>query len=152
MFQKLSQSPETVDPHDFAIIEIFTVLAYDRSSSETSVDAGRRHLFAQKNRPYDSIRPTRAALFQHVQRSVYQAGFIWGQSLVPYMELPSPEDWGWRSGEDGNWVIHWSNNGPIAEVCKELKKCGCKTECSRRCSCKSSGLPCTSLCTCQCTP
>src|SRR6218665_316767 len=36
------------------------------------------------------------------------------------------------------WVmyVHWTDNNPIADVCLALKKCGCKNECSGRCTCK----------------
>src|SRR6218665_1397181 len=46
--------------------------------------------------------------------------------------------------------VHWTDNNPIADVCHALKKCGCKSECSGRCTCKRTRLPCTSLCTCTC--
>ena len=42
------------------------------------------------------------------------------------------------------------NLSPIAKSCAELCKCGCKKECSGRCSCKQSNLPCTSRCSCSC--
>ena len=52
---------------------------YDRSSAATDVDEARLHMFARKQRPYDSIPPTQAALREHAKRAAYQAGVIWGQ-------------------------------------------------------------------------
>ena len=36
-------------------------------------------MFARKQRPYDSILPTQAALREHAKRATYQAGVIWDQ-------------------------------------------------------------------------
>src|SRR6218665_873316 len=118
-------------------------MLYYRSSSESNVDSARRNLFTQKNRPYDKIPPTRAALFQHVLRAAYQAGYIWGcsccipgwihKALVPHARLPHPNEW--KEGENGTLYVHWTDNNPIADVCHALKKCGCKNECSGRCTC-----------------
>src|SRR6218665_3059855 len=149
-FMKLSSQPQMVNSHDLDVLEKFTVMLYDRSSSESNVDSARHTLFTQKNRPYDKIPPTRAALFQHVLRAAYQAGYIWGQALVPHARLPHPNEWGWKEGENGTLYVHWTDNNPIADVCHALKKCGCKNECSGRCTCKRTRLPCTSLCTCPC--
>src|SRR6218665_1241469 len=101
-------------------------------------------LFTQKNRPYDKIPPTRAALFQHVLRAAYQDGYIWGLALVPRAILPHPNEWGWKEGENGTLYVHRTDNNPIADVCRALKHCGCKNECSGRCTCKSTRLPSTS--------
>src|SRR6218665_1264813 len=54
----------------------------------------------------------------------------------------------WDIGERRKW--DWTENNPIADVCLAPKKCGCKNECSSRCTCKRTRLPCTSLCTCLC--
>ena len=40
---------------------------YDRSSAATGVDEARLHMFARKQRPYDSIPPTQAALREHAK-------------------------------------------------------------------------------------
>ena len=42
---------------------------YDRSSSLTDIDAVRLVMFAHKQRSYDSIPPTRAALTEHAKRA-----------------------------------------------------------------------------------
>src|SRR6218665_1741536 len=41
--------------------------------------------------------------------------------------------------------VHRTDNNPIADVCHALKQCGCKNECSGRCTCKSTRLSSTSL-------
>ena len=66
-FTKLSHWPTTVDDDDLQMLERFVVIMYDRSSAATSVNDARLHLFARKQRPYDAIPPTSAALKEHIK-------------------------------------------------------------------------------------
>ena len=55
-----------------------------------------------------AIPPTRAALEQHVKRTVYQGGYVWGQSLIANPVLPSPTSWGWIKTSDDLYVPNWT--------------------------------------------
>ena len=66
----------------------------------------------------ENIPPTRAALLQHTKRALFQAGHIWGQTLLANYEVPSPADWG--------WLNKWSTLPEASEACRELVKCACK--------------------------
>ena len=44
--------------------------------------------FSQMSRNIDNIPPTQAASDQHIKRSSYQSGPVWGQSLEVQPELP----------------------------------------------------------------
>ena len=68
------------------------VLMYDRSSTAVSVDEARLDMFARKQRSYEAIPPTRAALLQHTKRAAYQAGCIWSQSTQRQPKAESPAD------------------------------------------------------------
>lgn len=149
VFAKLSKYPPRVDEIDLEVLEKFVVTMYDRSSTVTQVDDARLDMFARKQRPYESIPPTRAALLQHAKRAAYQAGCIWGQSILHQPETHSPADWGWTKSGD-TWKIFWTTLPPIAECCQQLTKCGCKSECRGRCKCYRSSLKCTDLCSCKC--
>lgn len=149
MFAKLSQYPPTVGDNELDVLEKFVVMMYDRSSTVTSVDDDRLEMFARKQRPYEAIPPTRAALLQHVKRAAYQAGCIWGQTILRQPETQSPADWGWTKSGDA-WKVFWSALPPIAESCQQLTKCGCHSECHGRCKCYRYGLTCTRLCSCKC--
>ncbi|KAJ8381282.1 hypothetical protein SKAU_G00020600 [Synaphobranchus kaupii] len=65
VFSKLSQYPPTIDDADMKILENFVVMMYDRSSTADGVDNARLDMFARKQRPYEAIPPTQAALLQH---------------------------------------------------------------------------------------
>eukprot|EP00745_Piridium_sociabile_P026562 TRINITY_DN4240_c0_g2_i9.p1 TRINITY_DN4240_c0_g2~~TRINITY_DN4240_c0_g2_i9.p1 ORF type:complete len:1084 (-),score=281.98 TRINITY_DN4240_c0_g2_i9:490-3741(-) len=149
VFSKLSQYPPAVDDNDLETLEKFVVMMYDRSNTAEGVDDARLEMFARKQRPYESIPPTRAALLQHVKRAAYQAGCVWSQSTVRQPETQSPADWGWTKKGD-LWQIFWTELPPIAESCQQLTKCGCKSECHGRCKCYRFGLTCTALCSCRC--
>lgn len=148
-FTKLSQCPTEVANDDLQKLERFIVLLYDRSSAATGVNEARLDLFARKQRSYDSIPPTQAALKEHAKRAAYQAGIIWGQALISNPETSTPADWGWTQ-EGDTWQITWTTLPPIALNCQQLTKCSCQKDCNRRCKCFRSGLPCTALCSCVC--
>ena len=130
---------------DLDILERFVILMYDRSSTAATVDEARLDMFARKQRPYESIPPTRAALLQHTRRAAYQAGCVWVQATQCQPEAEDPADWGWQKvGEE--WLVFWTANSPIAKTCDQLTKCGCKSGCHGRCKCYKLGLMCTALC------
>ena len=131
VFAKLSSPPFAVTDEDLQVLEEFVVLMYDKSSSYKSVNEARLDLFARKQRAYDSIPPTSAALKEHCKRAAYQAGHIWGQSLLCSPGLPSPVHWGWHK-MDSIWVPHWTDLPAVAKSCQELTRCGCKKECSEK--------------------
>lgn len=103
-FAKLSNCHKEVSDDDLQKLERFVVLMYDRSSGSSGVDEARLDLFARKQRSFDAIPPTYAALKEHAKRAAYQAGIIWSQATVSNPEVPSPADWGWIQKEN-TWQI-----------------------------------------------
>lgn len=152
-FSTLSQTPdETAVCRIMPLIEQFVVYMYDRASDCDTVDKARKELFAHKARPMEAIPPTSAALFQHVKRTAYQAGYCWGQAQVAVPTLPSPASWGWKEALDQSWEPLWTTLPQASETCLEFLKCGCNVElgcrCRGRCRCVQAGAPCTPLCKC----
>uniref|UniRef100_UPI00358E90E1 uncharacterized protein isoform X2 n=1 Tax=Myxine glutinosa TaxID=7769 RepID=UPI00358E90E1 len=142
--------PVDVSSAHIQCLERFTVLMYDVTSNLVSVNDARRELFCKKKRSLEKIPPTQDALLQHIKRVVYQGG-IWTTSRQAQPTVPSPEEWGWTMQND-HWVPVWMTIPEAAKACKELIKCGCKSEagCVSRCKCTKAGLPCTELCSCNC--
>ena len=95
-----------------------------------------------------AIPPTRAALEQHVKRTVYQGGYVWGQSLIANPVLPSPTSWGWMKTSDDLYVPNWTILPEASKACYELVSCKCKKGCVKNCKCKKLALECTALCAC----
>lgn len=115
VFAKLSQYLPFIEDEDQAILEKFVIAVFDRSSITEAVDEARLNLFARKQRSYDAIPPTHAALIQHTRRATYQAGCIWGQTTVCQMEFQNPSDSGWK--KKNIWQNFWTSLPPIAQSC-----------------------------------
>ena len=78
---------------------------YDRLRAATSVDEARLDLFARKQRPYNSIPPTQAAIREHAEREAYQAGIIWGQATISNPDTSIPAEMGgYRKERHGRYV------------------------------------------------
>ena len=110
------------------------------------MNEARQELFA-RGRSVENIPPTQGALIQHVYRAAFQAGYIWGQALVPQQQLPSPSNWGWEETQDG-WMAKWTTLPEASTACNELLRCGCKKSCQGLCKCFRAKLKCTFLCAC----
>ena len=68
-------------------LENFVVLMYDRYSAASCVNEARLDLFARKQRTYDAIPPTRAALREHAKRAAYES---YGVRRLPQIQKPAP--------------------------------------------------------------
>lgn len=148
-FQVLPNAPVSITDNMLAKLQGFVILLYDRTSGDLCVDQCRKHLFSSKGRTLEAIPPTKGALLQHAKRAAYQAGYIWGQSLVRAPEEVSPSDWGWAKDVAGDWKPLWSALPEISRSCQELLRCGCKKGCQRNCRCQKVALKCTALCNCR---
>ena len=115
--------------------------------TQTAVNDARKQLFVKKDRQFDAIPPTRAALLEHSKRAVLQAGYIWGQALIPSPTMPNRQDWGWTL-ESSLWRPYWTALPDVMSSCQELVRCGFKKGCRRQCSCVKASLCCTALCKC----
>ena len=89
------------------IVERYVVLMYDRASDCMTVNKARKDLFNHKGRSIESIPPTADALLHHTKMVVYQAGYCWGQAMVPVQDLPSPGEWGWCKNAGETWEPFW---------------------------------------------
>ena len=128
------------------MLERFTILLYDRTSSMMDIDKARQLLFTKKGQAMDAIPPTRAALVEHIKRAVYQGGHCWGKMVHVTMGMPSAVDWGWV--DPHNWRPMWTTLPEASTAARELIRCGCKKGCTGRCKCKKAALKCTALCHC----
>jgi hypothetical protein len=79
-------------PGEIGVLEEFAVIMYDRSSSTNKVNDASLDLFARKQRPYNGIPPSRAALVQHIKRSVLQAENLSNGILLLHYQTHSRPD------------------------------------------------------------
>ena len=108
--------PPVIGNEENKVLERFVIFMCDKSSTATDIDSVRLDLFARKQRAYDAIPTTSAALEYHTKRAAYQV-------LIP-------SEWMGLKQQDNSWTIIWTSLPPIAESCQQLKKCGCKTSCN----------------------
>lgn len=101
----------------FSIIERFTCIVYDNTTDQINVNDLKQQLFASGKhiKMMESLPPTKAALLQHVNRSLYQAS-IWLTSLQSVQQAPPPDNFGWTK-QDGSWVPIWSLLPEAAKSC-----------------------------------
>ena len=123
-FGALSATPNSTTIDEcIAPLQRFVVLLYDRTSSQEHVNDARKQLFTQNCRTIDVLPPPRAALIQHAKRAAYQAGYCWGQMMIPAPELPSPSEWGWVQRDSGCWDIYWTTLPEATLACRQLLRC-----------------------------
>ena len=96
--------PPVFGDEEKKVIERFVIIMYDRSSSATDIDSVRLDKFAHKQKSYDAIPLTNAALEYHIKRASYQASCIWSKATTRQMEILSPSEWGWKQ-QDNSWQI-----------------------------------------------
>ena len=102
VFHCLSLPCDSLTEIEIGVLEEFVVIMYDRFGSTNKVNDAIFDLFARKQRPYNGIHPSRAALVDHIKRSVLQAGHTRGQSLCKSQTL-----WGWeKTTEFGSHTGH----------------------------------------------
>ena len=63
------------------------------------VNDDQKYLFTKKGRRLEGLPSTRDAPEQHVKRTVYQGGYVWGQATALKPSLPEPINWGGTLGE-----------------------------------------------------
>lgn len=62
----------------------------------SSTNNARLDLFARKQRYYNAVPPSWAALIEHIKRLILQAGPTWSHALCRNQQLPSSSRWGWK--------------------------------------------------------
>ena len=146
VFARLSDKPTEDDINEsMPLLERYVVLLYHKTSNCSDVNSCRRELFCN-GRGIENIPPTREALLQHVKRSAYFGGYVWGCSLTPKMNLPPFYLHGWNPDA----TPHWSNLEEASRGLRELIKCKCTKGCSGgNCKCRRAPLPCKELCSCK---
>ena len=148
VFECRGNSPTCLSADDSLSIERYIVTTYSRTCPADTVNEARKILFSQGDRMIENVPPTEDALKQHIKRAVYQAGYVWKQSLQKFQHLPSPSEWGWTF-KDEHWTPVWTTMPQASKVCRELIRCGCQKTCGVRCKCQIAKFDCTALCKCS---
>ena len=119
-------------------------------SRATSLAAARLDKFNKSiDNDLRSLPPSKDALYQHVLRACYQAGYLWWQS-VEELEIPDPNDWGWKL-DTARTLFHplWTTTQSSVTIKDFTKTCSCKTGKCKTCNCANANLQCLSMCGCS---
>ena len=130
-------------------IEAFVCLVYKAEGPFTLPDL-RWHLFKTKNLESENLRPTRATLLPHLQRTNYVCK-IHKSYDTTHPILPALTENGWQLDKK-TWQLKpvYCLMPPALKTILGLIKCGCGGNCSTNSSsCFKNELPCTSLCKCS---
>ena len=148
LFARLPYANELTDD-DFNLIQLLVCLFFTKDESIKTVDECRLHLF-QKGVSLDRLPPSSRCLYFHTLRAMLQSNTN-AISLDVGATARDPCQWGWTKNINRVFVPFWADLPATTTLKEHLIKCGCKTKCSKskRCSCKSKDLLCTSLCACD---
>ena len=127
---------------NFNIIQHYVCIMYSRTSKYMKVNKARKFMFA-KDRPFELIPPTEAALERHIRRAAIQRVHIWRECLISSPDYPDPQQWGWsRLGDEDTWRPHWSSIPHASKACKQLTSCRCNSQrgCTNQCGYKRAAV------------
>ena len=108
------------------------------------MNKARQYLFSTRTQNIELVPPSQCALRQHLLRALFQGAIVWGQTLTPMPNIPSPEEWGWKKVEK-RWKPNWTTLTQAKDSCYELIHCNCKKTCTGNCKCFKANLDCTAL-------
>ena len=99
-----------VEENDLNLIEKYVGAAYDPHNRFHTNDVNRLRFFLFTKSSENKLRKlpqTREVFKLHILRSAYAAGWIWGVTLQPSDQIPSPFDWGWKYSKEDRFAVDW---------------------------------------------
>ena len=138
----LTEPPEsfTMESVHMQCIERFVVLMYSKTcGSATMVST----IYSQMEVvPLTVFRQPRAALFEHVKRSLLQASFIWKQSTTCHQEIPVFDKCGLEQDKHiKQWRPIWTTLADPSKACSLLLHCRCTKAWRGNCKCSRQDRP-----------
>ena len=103
-FRKMIQCPteeEVIDSQ--GLLQKFVSYAYSKKIDK-DLDELRFNIFEKSSsNELRSLPPSKDVLLQHMFRSSYQAGWVWGNTLLQHIP-PPPELWGWKTPSTSDYI------------------------------------------------
>ena len=150
-FTKLSWTPDQLEENDLNLIEKYVCAVYDPHNCFHMGDVNRLRFFLFTKLSENKLRkllPTREALQFDILCSAYTAGWIWGATLQPSDQIPSPVDWGWNYSKGNRFAVDWCRTYDV-NLNEYIFTCTCKGLCTR-CKCVKKEVSCLPFCSCAC--
>ena len=151
-FQQLSWLPSSeVVKANLCVIEQFVTHVFLKKDME--LDDARYTIFSSSTSDnFREMPPSSDALEQHILRSAFQAGWVWGNTLS---QLPTPYKhlWGWQlHQEQSRLLIRWKGHtANITKLSVVIATCKCSGACSTCtiCTCGKNKMTCLKYCICK---
>ena len=144
-------TPDKVKENDLSIIEKYVCAAYDPHNRFHTNDVNRLRFLLFSKSSGNKLRKlplTREALQLHILLSAYAAGWIWGVTLQPSNQIPSPVDWGWKYSKNDKFTVDWCGTYDV-NLNDYIFICNWKGLCFR-CKCVKKEVLCLPFCSCVC--
>ena len=139
-FQQLSWTPteETVI-QKFDTLKEFVSYVYTGKNQHLNIVRQTMFMTSDKEK-LRILPPSDDALAMHVRRGCYQAGWVWGNSLLQGTSS-FPDGWGWTIS-DNRLLVTWATTGALGFelLAKATYTCKCTT--AKCTSCKCAGINC----------
>ena len=87
IFIDLTSRPESVSADQKSSLEKYVASLYYPNSGADNIDKCRELMILQKVCDPQKLPPASSALFYHIKRAVYQAGYVWSQCLSSQQTL-----------------------------------------------------------------
>ena len=146
-FQQLSWTPteETVI-QKFDTLKEFVSYVYTGKNQHLNIVRQTMFMTSDKEK-LRILPPSDDALAMNVRRGCYQAGWVWGNSLLQGTSS-SPDGWGWTIS-DNKLLVTWATTGALGFelLAKATYTCKCTT--AKCTSCKCAGINCLKFCRCK---
>ena len=130
-FTKLNSTADK--ENDFNLIEKYVCAAYDPHNRFHTNDINRLRFLLFTKSSENKLRKlpsTREAFQLHILRSAYSAGWIWGITLQPSDQIPSPVDWGWKYSKGNIFAVDWCGTYDV-NLNEYIFTCNYKGLCTR---------------------
>ena len=87
--------------------ESFICQLYEPDSKNNDINTLRNKTFCRNPKQNDLLPPCKNSVFQHLQRSNYQAN-VWKNALIPVLLLPRPVGYGWTKDRKTNKTMNYN--------------------------------------------
>ena len=149
VFTKLSWCPTKACVDEcFHILKGLVCEVYLSTANELRLSQIRFQLFeTSTSNNFRSLPPTENALYQHVLRSCFQAGWFWGNT-AHQNNTPCKTERDWFVDEVPHLHITWTTSSPTDLLTKIIYSCKCRSKTAKykKCKCGQLQVRCTKFC------
>ena len=133
-------------------LECFVAKMYLPSSETLSLDDVRFSLFSNSvNENFRKLPPSKDGLLQHVLRSAFQAGWVWGNTFHQ-KEIPCKVEWHWNfHAKKQQLCVTWCTSSSANLLARITSTCKCRSTNPKWQSYKfgKQNMACLTFCACK---